>query len=74
MDEYLEKFGSDITNRLETQLRQPPLYFAVNLPDDETCCQVMKKLMEKGANPNFKDQNEQSVIFYACRDGTCDLR
>lgn len=29
----------------------------------------MKKLVNKGANIKFKDQNEQTIIFYACRDG-----
>lgn len=54
---------------MESQLRQPPLYFAINLPDDNTCLNVMRKLVNKGANPKFKDQNEQTIIFYACRDG-----
>lgn len=44
-------------NKLETQLRQPPLYFAINLPDDDTCLAVIGRLVEKGANPHFKDQN-----------------
>ncbi len=54
---------------MESQLRQPPLYFAINLPDDSTCLNVMRKLVNKGANPKFKDQNDQTIIFYACRDG-----
>lgn len=26
-------------------------------------------MVEKGANPKHKDQNDQTVLFYACRDG-----
>jgi ankyrin repeat protein len=69
IDVYLERSGGEIANRLENQLRQPPLYFAINLPDDPTCLSVLKKLVAKGANARFKDQNEQTIIFYACRDG-----
>lgn len=58
---------------MESQLRQPPLYFAINLPDDSTCLNVMRKLISKGANPKFKDQNDQTIIFYACRDGNSIL-
>lgn len=70
VDEYLEKYGAEITNKLESQQRQPPLYFAVNLSDDETCYNCLVKLLRKGANPLFKDNNEQTIIFYAFRDGT----
>lgn len=30
---------------------------------------MVKVLLQHGANPRFKDQNEQTVLFYACRDG-----
>lgn len=30
---------------------------------------MVKVLLQHGANPKFKDQNEQTVLFYACRDG-----
>ena len=30
---------------------------------------MVKTLVEAGANPNFKDANEQTIMFYLCRDG-----
>lgn len=30
---------------------------------------MTKSLIQAGANPNFKDANEQTIIFYCCRDG-----
>lgn len=29
----------------------------------------MKVLIQNGADPKYKDQNDQTVLFYACRDG-----
>ena len=34
---------------------------------------MVKLLIEHGANPNFKDANEQTILFYACRDGKKDI-
>lgn len=30
---------------------------------------MMKVLLQHGANAQYKDQNDQTVLFYACRDG-----
>lgn len=30
---------------------------------------MVKLLIQLGANPKYKDQNDQTVLFYACRDG-----
>ena len=30
---------------------------------------MIQSLIEAGANPNFKDANEQTIMFYICRDG-----
>lgn len=57
-------------NKLELQSRQPSLYFAVLIPDHNRSYEIMKMLIEHGANPNFKDQYIQTVFFYACREGT----
>ncbi len=29
---------------------------------------MMKVMVQFGANPKYKDQNDQTVLFYACRD------
>ena len=69
MKRYLDQFKTNICNRLESQLRQPPLYFASIIPDEKLCYEMIKTLVEAGANPNFKDANEQTIMFYICRDG-----
>jgi ankyrin repeat protein len=30
---------------------------------------MIRLLISNGANPKHKDQNDQTVLFYACRDG-----
>lgn len=35
MKEMLDKYKTNISNRLESQLRQPPLYFSVVNADEE---------------------------------------
>ncbi len=72
MDEikkYLEEYDQIIVNRLETQNRQPSLYFSAVLIDHQQSYEIMKLLIDHGANPNFKDGFQQTVLFYVCRDG-----
>lgn len=69
MQELLHKYKANIVNRLESQLRQPPLYFASIIADEAICQQIIQLLVEHGANINFKDSHEQTIMFYICRDG-----
>jgi ankyrin repeat protein len=56
-------------NRLEPQFRQPSLYFAALITADEIASEMIKLLIRYGANVFFKDHNEQTILFYICRDG-----
>lgn len=67
---YLDQYTNDLVNKLEAQSRQPSLYFSVLIADHNKSYEIMKMLIEAGANPNFKDQYIQTVFFYACREGT----
>jgi ankyrin repeat protein len=49
------------------QSRQPALYFAALISDHDKSYEVMKMLIDAGANPFYKDHYQQTVIFYACR-------
>lgn len=69
MEEILRRVHKDIVNKIEAQFRQPSLYFAALAPGDESSYRLMKVLIEYGANCTFKDQNEQTVLFYVCREG-----
>lgn len=66
---YLEEYDQIIVNRLETQTRQPSLYFAALLIDHEQSFEIMRILVKQGANPHFKDNYHQTVLFYVCREG-----
>ena len=37
--------------------------------DEDVCYDMIKILIEGGANPHFKDHNEQTVMFYLSKDG-----
>jgi len=50
-------------------MRQPALYFASILIDHEVSYDIMKMLIDHGANPHFKDTYQQSILFYVCREG-----
>lgn len=64
---YLDQYTNDLVNKLEVQSRQPSLYFSVLIPDHAKSYEITKMLIEHGANPNFKDQYIQTVLFYVCR-------
>jgi hypothetical protein len=56
-----------MVNRIESQFRQPSLYFAALTGRDELSAELIKLLVRNGANVGFKDHNEQSILFYICR-------
>ena len=57
MKDMLQQFKGNICNKLESQLRQPPLYFAAINADEEMSFEMIKALVEEGANPTFRDAN-----------------
>ena len=59
-----------IRDSIEPQFRQPALYFAALASGDDQSLELIKLLVRNGANINFKDRNEQNILFYICRDGT----
>lgn len=66
---FLSEYDCSLVNRLETQTRQPALYFSAILIDHEQSYEIMKLLIAHGANPHFKDNYQQTALFYVCRDG-----
>ena len=65
----IDIYTPELVNKLELQSRQPSIFFAAVIIDDEKAYEIMKLLMEAGANPHFKDQSLQTVLFYVCREG-----
>lgn len=60
-------YTPEIVSRLEIQSRQPALYFAALISDHDKSAEVMKMLVEAGANPFYRDHYHQTVLFYVCR-------
>ena len=69
IQKYLREYDPIIVNRLETQTRQPALYFSAILTDHEQSFELMRLLINHGANAHFKDNYQQTVLFYVCREG-----
>lgn len=69
IQKYLREYDPIIVNRLETQTRQPALYFSAILIDHEQSFELMRLLINHGANAHFKDNYQQTVLFYVCREG-----
>lgn len=69
--DILEKYNKDfdLVNRIDPQTRQISTYIAVLQPDDHVAAQVLKLLLEHGANPQFKDQIDQTILFYIAKYG-----
>ena len=66
----LKNIPGQYLNRLYDN--QPPINYATILKSDELALEMVKVLIEKGANYNYKDAMLQSVLFYAMRDGISD--
>jgi ankyrin repeat protein len=67
--QFLKQYNNNVLSRLELGYRQPPLYFAITNSTDQNSLEMMKVMVQFGANSKYKDQNDQTVLFYACRDG-----
>ena len=65
----MRQYNNNVLSRLEIGFRQPALYFAITTSTDQNSLEMTKLLLQYGANPKHKDQNDQTVFFYACRDG-----
>lgn len=70
VEKILRTADPAVVNRLEVQFRQPALYFAALSHGDEPSVELIKLLMRNGANINHKDHNEQTILFYICREGS----
>lgn len=70
MEQILRRSPPEIVNKLDSEIGQPALHFAVLAEGDERSEQLIKLLIRHGANIKFKDSVDQTVLFYACRDGT----
>lgn len=70
VEAMLQNGGSLLVNKIESQFRQPALYFAALASGDELSAEMIKLLLRYGANARFKDHNEQTILFYICREGT----
>lgn len=66
-------YTPELVNKLELQSRQPSIFFSAVIIDDEKAYEIMKLLLDSGANPHFKDQALQTVMFYVCREGMVTL-
>lgn len=59
-----------LANHIDPQYRQPPLYFAALSNSDETSASIIRLLLKHGANPKFRDHNDQTILFYIFREGS----
>jgi ankyrin repeat protein len=69
VENILKVVNASMVNRLDTQLSQPPLHFAVISNEDDISVEIIKLLIRHGANYRFKDSIEQTILFYVCREG-----
>jgi len=54
---------------LDSRNKQTPLYLATTLLDHNKSYEIFKLLIENKANYKYKDNLNQSVLFYIARDG-----
>ena len=69
VEKFLRNSPASIVNKMDQQAKQPALYFAAVVEGDEISAELFKLLIRHGANIRFKDHNEQTVLFYVCREG-----
>ncbi|CAK92814.1 unnamed protein product (macronuclear) [Paramecium tetraurelia] len=73
--QYLNKYQNqiDLANKMEPQNRQIPTYDAVQAPAEYQAYLILKTLYEHGSDIHYRDAMQQSIMFYICRDGRCQL-
>ena len=56
-------------NIIDTFNNQNTFFYSALIKDDNQALKVFKYFYSKGINPSKKDKNEQTCLFYTCREG-----
>lgn len=66
---YIGRHNLDVAKVTEGSFRHTCLYFAALIADPEAAFQVTKALVERGVPPGYTDVLNQTVLYYAAREG-----
>jgi ankyrin repeat protein len=66
---FINKYNLDVKQILDGNFRHTCLYYAVLIQNPEVAYLVMKAFIEKGVPPAYTDILNQTVLYYAAREG-----
>jgi len=66
---FINKYNLDVKQILDGNFRHTCLYHAVLIPNPEVAYLVMRTFIEKGVPPAYTDILDQTVLYYAAREG-----
>ena len=66
---YIGIHKLDITKIVDGNFRHTCLFYACLIPDPEMAYQVIKVFIERGVTPTYTDVLNQTVLYYAAREG-----
>ena len=58
-----------IANKVDPDVKQTPLLAACLYASEDIGLEMVKLIVERGAKPSLKDNNQQTVMYYLARDG-----
>eukprot|EP01017_Pseudomicrothorax_dubius_P027379 TRINITY_DN3145_c0_g5_i1.p1 TRINITY_DN3145_c0_g5~~TRINITY_DN3145_c0_g5_i1.p1 ORF type:complete len:575 (+),score=82.61 TRINITY_DN3145_c0_g5_i1:309-2033(+) len=56
-------------NRSYLEDRKTAIFYAAMVRDEDSCLEMVKLLIQYGADPRFKDNLKQTALYYLARDG-----
>lgn len=65
----LTKFGFEMKYIIDRENHQNAYFYATLIPEDDVSLEVFKYLKSLDVDPFFKDKNNQTCLYYACREG-----
>jgi ankyrin repeat protein len=69
VEQIINNSSPELLNFVDRDTKHPPLYAAVLVEGDERSEGLIKVLLRYGADIRYKDNMDQTALFYACRDG-----
>eukprot|EP01022_Parablepharisma_sp_SALTPOND_P004542 TRINITY_DN120490_c2_g1_i1.p1 TRINITY_DN120490_c2_g1~~TRINITY_DN120490_c2_g1_i1.p1 ORF type:complete len:633 (+),score=39.58 TRINITY_DN120490_c2_g1_i1:249-1901(+) len=66
---FINQYNLDVTKIVDDNFRHTCLFYAALIKDQDTALQVMKMFIERGVPATYTDILNQTVLYYAAREG-----
>ena len=66
---FINQYNLDVTKIVDDNFRHTCLFYSALIKDNETALQAMKMFIERGVPVTYTDILNQTVLYYAAREG-----